>query len=162
MDLSTDMTYAARSFIESLPEEERNSAMDAFNSLCTLEIYPIDDPYASVGDLQVCSDNPNSVAEFNLDDKLLLILDKFENDKDDYRKSLFFLLQFYTYLKNQCPDFQIPIGNMDAQKWIEYTTIFARVLDCLQEESHKSFLDILKQFTSKAGEQVKKKIKRRR
>lgn|ERR1041385_750133 len=157
MELSTPLLDAAELFIQSLPEHKRQAAGEILNLLCSEGIYPISAQEAYVKDLQICSEDPSTIAEYTLDFKILTLLDGFENDATRYCVSIFFLLEFYIFLKSECPEFKIPIGNLTADRWVECTSIFARVHEQIGEKCGKPAQELFKEFIKVLGIQATQK-----
>jgi len=157
MNLKTSLTEAAELFIQSIALEKQNNARRALHLLYKLELYPIADPYACVGDLQLCSDDAASIDQLPLDIKLLLLLAKLEDDGDSYCKSVLFLIQFYIFMKKQCSEFKIPVGNIDLDRWEEYIRAFSRLDNYFEKKHSKTLQDIFKEFVAIINEQENNK-----
>ncbi len=159
MDLTKDMVYAHIDFLDTIPEEKKAAAWEGLNFLLTHQVYPIEDQFATLADLQQCEPNLTRHGKGHYtptNSNLYLKFDyigKKAKDNRLFAMCILFMVRFYLYVLDHCPDFKIPVGEMDAEMWTEYTGLFAVVSMKVEDEVGKPGVEILKEFFTKIVEQ---------
>lgn len=160
MDLTSNMIFAHNQFLKTIPEDKRPAAWEGLNFLLTYEVYPIEDPYATIADLQQCNPYMKNRGRGRYSPTYSTVYLKFDyignKVKDNNRlfsMSILFMVRFYLYVLEHCPDFKIPVGDVDCDGWIEYTELFAAVATRVEGEVGRPGVELLKEFFQKIVDQ---------
>ena len=161
MDLTSDMVFAHIAFLKTIPEEKKSAAWEGLNFLLTYDVYPIADPHATIEDLQQCNPylkNHGKGRYYPTYSTLYLKFDyigkEVKGNNRLFAMAILFMVRFYLYILEHCPDFKIPVGDVDCDGWIEYTELFAAVSCRVEKEVGKAGVEILKEFFQKIVDQA--------
>ncbi len=159
MDLTSDIVFSHNSFLSTLTEDKKVIAWEGLNFLLTHQIYPILDQFSTVADLQRCepeylNDRFGCHATYsNLYLKFNYIGQKVKKDDRLFCMAILFMVRFYLYILEHCPDFKIPVGEIDSEMWIEYTVLFAAVSTRVEKIAGKPGVELLKEFFQRIVDQ---------